>query len=137
MSVALVVRRTIRASPERLFAAWTDPRELQRWWGPPGITAVDIELDLRVGGAYRIGNRAGDGSVVWIEGTFESITPPSELIYTWRIGPKQPERVTVRFKPATEGTEVIVVHERVPEEDRVPHEQGWHGCLDGLANLLT
>jgi len=41
--------------------------------------------------------------------------------------------VTVRFEPKGDGTEVIVVHERIADEaTRDDHEKGWAGCLDGL-----
>jgi uncharacterized protein YndB with AHSA1/START domain len=50
----LVVRKTIQATPERLFRAWTEPEQLRRWWGPEGAICVDPEVDLQVGGHYRI-----------------------------------------------------------------------------------
>ena len=79
----LMIRRTIRASPERLFVAWTQPQQLMQWWGPTGVVCVAAEVDLRVGGQYRIGNRLPSNEVVWIEGEFELINRPSELRYTW------------------------------------------------------
>ena len=53
--VAIHAQRRFAAPPERVFHAWTEPEALKRWWCPPGWTAADIEVDLRVGGAYRIG----------------------------------------------------------------------------------
>ncbi len=48
------------------------------------------------------------------------------------------ERVTVRFEPRENGTEVIILHERIPNAaTRDRHEKGWQGCLDGLAEYLT
>jgi uncharacterized protein YndB with AHSA1/START domain len=135
----LEVRRTLKASPERLFAAWTDPRELRRWWGPRGATCPVAEVDLRAGGRYRIANRFADGRTVWIVGEFEVVAPPHRLVYSWRLepGPQRSERVTVTFEPRGEATEVVVVHERIPDaHTRDQHEQGWAGCLDGLARYL-
>ena len=48
------LQRRFRASPERVFRAWTQPAALREWWCPAGWTAGEIEVDLRVGGAYRI-----------------------------------------------------------------------------------
>ncbi|MEM9456256.1 MAG: SRPBCC domain-containing protein [Myxococcota bacterium] len=132
-SITLSIRRTIRASPERLFAAWTTPEQLRQWWGPAHVECSGAAVDLRVGGHYHIDNRLPDGRVLRIEGTFERIDPPAELVYSWQLGDAVPERVTVRFMPVTGGTEVHVTHERVcspavAEE----HERGWQGCLDGL-----
>ncbi len=133
-SVALVVRRTIRAATPRVFAAWTRPEHLMRWWGPEGVRCPAAEVDLRVGGRYRIANRMPDGQTVWISGAFERIEPPRLLVYSWVVGDApQAERVTVRFEPVEGGTEVIVVHEHIPDAPtRASHRHGWVGCLDGL-----
>ena len=141
-TLALVVRRTIQASAARVFAAWTQPEQLQRWWGPRPVTCSAAELDVRVGGVYRIANRFPDGSVLWISGTFEVVEPPHRLVYSWEVereGTPSPERsrVTVRFEPRDRATEVIVVHERIDsEETRADHEQGWQGCLESLDALF-
>ncbi len=135
--LTLIVRRTIRAPVERVFAAWTEPAHLQRWWGPAGMRCNLAEVDLRVGGRYRIGNEDPTGAVVWIEGEFERIDPPRELIYSWRIGDAAPERVTVRFEPRDGGTEVVIVHAHIATPPaRAQHEAGWHGCIDGLVRWL-
>lgn len=134
-TLSLISRRTIRASAARLFAAWTEPEALRRWWGPRGVTCIAAEVDLRVGGRYRIGNRLPDGTEVWITGTFEQIVPPRKLVYTWGLEPAAyaVETVTVRFEPFEGGTEVIVVHERIATPAlRDQHALGWEGCLDKL-----
>jgi uncharacterized protein YndB with AHSA1/START domain len=139
--VVLVVRRTIRAPVARVFDAWIRPELLRRWWGPRPVTCSDAEVDLRVGGAYRIANLLPDGSVLWISGHFEIVEPPHRLVYTWHVeGKETPDaarsRVTVRFESRDGGTEVIVVHERIDtEETRADHEKGWRGCLENLASL--
>jgi uncharacterized protein YndB with AHSA1/START domain len=148
--LALVVRRTIRATPERLFAAWTEPDQLRHWWGPAHVTCAAAEVDLRAGGRYRLANQFPDGSVWWIGGTFETVSPPRLLVYSWELSageiapggappPSQAaERVTVRFEPRGDATEVVVLHERIADATaRVAHEQGWHGCLDGLNEFLA
>jgi uncharacterized protein YndB with AHSA1/START domain len=131
----LTVKRVIAAAPERLFDAWTRPEELRCWWGPAGVTCTAADVDLRVGGTYRIANQFPEGRVVWIEGRYERIERPSLLIYTWRLaGESAPaERVRVSFRPHPQGTEVIVRHERIRDTARRDgHERGWLGCLEGL-----
>jgi uncharacterized protein YndB with AHSA1/START domain len=135
-TIALVMRRIIRATPARLFEAWTEPTQLRGWWGPEGITCEGAEVDLRVGGRYRIDNALPDGRIVVLVGEFEVIERPNRLTYTWRVDgtPGASERVTVRFEPRAGATEVIVTHERIPDEiARDQHRRGWEGCLDGLA----
>ncbi|MCZ7582653.1 MAG: SRPBCC domain-containing protein [Deltaproteobacteria bacterium] len=134
-NLSLVVRRTVRAPVERVFDAWTKSEFLKRWWGPEGVTCPEADVDLRVGGHYRIANKLPDGNIVVIHGEFELIEPPTKLVYSWRVDPgiPAPSRVTVRFETHAEGTEVIVIHERIASDAiRDNHEQGWNGCLDGL-----
>ncbi|HEX3846848.1 MAG TPA: SRPBCC domain-containing protein [Steroidobacteraceae bacterium] len=136
----LVVRRVIHASPERLFDAWTDPAQLVRWWGPDGVDCPSAQIDLRVGGIYRIANRLPDGSTIWIAGVFEEVERPRRLVYSWHVEgkPGGAERVTVEFNAVEAGTEVVVTHERVLDADtRRSHENGWQGCLDSLERYVA
>lgn len=137
-SIHLIVRRKIKATPERLFEAWTSETQLVQWWGPKGVRCPVAEVDLRVGGRYRLANETEAGDTIWISGEFERITRPSELVYTWNIEPasQPPERVTVRFEPIDDRTEVIVVHEYIASDAaRAEHQSGWQGCLAGLDAL--
>src|SRR5260370_40980080 len=102
--VTLVVRKTIRAKAERLFAAWTIPAQLKRWWGPQGVKCIEAEVDLRRGGRYRIANQLPDGKNAAISGGFEVSEAPRKLGYTWRIEPgsERFERVTGQVEPRGE-----------------------------------
>jgi uncharacterized protein YndB with AHSA1/START domain len=137
--MSLAVRRLIRATPERLFDAWTRGDELLKWWGPHSVQCTAAEVDLRVGGRYRLANRFPDGAMLWISGEFEIIERPTRLAYTWQIEsrPGAAERVTVLFEVSGADTLVTVTHERISDAAvRDRHEQGWRGCLDRLANYL-
>ena len=108
--------------------------------GPGPVRCADAEIDLQVGGHYRIAKQFPDGKLVWIAGEFELVAPSHKLVYTWRVEPDSnaSERVTVQFEPRFGATEVIVVHDRIPNTaTRDLHAHGWHGCLDGLAEFLN
>jgi uncharacterized protein YndB with AHSA1/START domain len=136
--LTLVVRRTIAATPERLFAAWTVPAQLVTWWGPAPVRCLGAEVDLRVGGAYRIRNGLPDGSELVIAGTFERIEPPTLLVYSWQVRSEPVSRVTVQFLAVAAGTDVIVTHERIADAAvKDDHERGWIGCFDRLAVYAT
>ena len=139
-SERLEVRRLIRAPGERIFAAWTQPDQLRRWWGPPGVRCVDASVNLSVGGAYRIVNELPDGSRMTIFGEFTLISPPRLLAYTWSTDPHNParEQVTVRFEPQGVNTEIVIVHELITDPSILEqHRYGWEGCLDGMQEYLT
>jgi uncharacterized protein YndB with AHSA1/START domain len=134
--LALTVRRVIAAPPATLFEAWTTPALLRAWWGPKDVRCIEADVDLRIGGAYRLGNQLPDGRVLWITGAFELIERPKKLVYSWQVGDEPTSRVTVRFDPVEPGgTEVTVFHERIGSVAvREDHGAGWAGCLQGLAD---
>ena len=139
-AVALEVRRTLPATRDRVFRAWTRPEELNRW-SAPGEAVPTTEVDLRVGGRYRIVMRGPDGITHTVGGVYRVIEPPSRLVYTWKWegNPSAVESVvTVEFHERGEFTEVIVRHEGLADaEDRNRHEHGWVGCLDKLSSLFN
>ena len=91
-AAALTVTRFIRAARPKVFAAWTTPEELKKWWGPGPVTCPEAHIDLREGGGYRIANRHPDGSITWISGVFERVVVPEQLVYTWSLARLPPRR---------------------------------------------
>lgn len=141
-SNAVQLTREIRAKPERVFRAFTTPDDLKRWSAPQGFTVPDAEVDLRVGGAYRISMRAPDGAVHTAIGTYREITPPRRLVYTWRWeggmeGDETETLVTVEFRERGQGTEVIFLHEGFRDEvTRGKHNEGWTAIFDRLVDFF-
>jgi len=138
---SFTVSRTIDATREKVFDAWTKPEILQQWWGPPGHTSPSAVVDLRPGGKYRIGMKGPEGDVFYLTGTFVEIRRPEKLVYTWaweeEQGPGHESQVTIEFHASGEKTDVVVTHERLDgAESRDRHIQGWVGCLDKLVALL-
>jgi uncharacterized protein YndB with AHSA1/START domain len=137
-NLSLVVRKTIAATPETLFDAWTKPSLLMKWWGPKNVTCIAAEIDLKIGGIFSITNQLADGKIMIIHGVFEHIKRPDELIYSWNTDKSYcaEEKVTVWFKAKNNGTEVVVNHERISSDALYhSHELGWQGCLAGLNEL--
>ena len=140
-SYHLTVRRTITAPAELLFDFWTQPEHVRAWWGPDHVQCSHVEIDLKIGGRYLIGNELPDGEIVWITGRFEVINRPTELVYTWHVNSDEEppaERVHVRFEALdSETTEVIVTHELISSENiQKQHLRGWTGCMNGLAEFV-
>lgn len=139
LDLSVLIRRLVRGTPEQVFQAWTEAEQVKKWWGPAHISCPQCEMDLRVGGAYKIANLLPDGSTIWIIGRFLRIERPHLLSYSWQSGREPefdehaPERVTVRFVPKGDSTEVIVEHRHITDEKtQTNHTNGWTGCLDGI-----
>jgi uncharacterized protein YndB with AHSA1/START domain len=136
----LSISRVIRAPREKVFAAWTEPAALKRWWGPGPVSCPEAHVDLREGGTYRLANLLVDGSITWISGRFERVRVPEELVYTWNVStvPGEPTLVRVLFLPHPDGTELVLTHERFALETvRDMHLQGWGACIDKLEAMLA
>jgi uncharacterized protein YndB with AHSA1/START domain len=139
---ALQMKRTFAAPRQRVFRAWTDAGELARWFGPSSdYSAVVPELDLRVGGKYRLEMHHKGGNVSRVGGTYREVQPPEKVVFTWRWdGDTRPEEslVTIEFHDLGNSTEVILTHEQFSNlEDRDKHAQGWTGCLEQLNKFLS
>jgi uncharacterized protein YndB with AHSA1/START domain len=78
----LVFTRILDVPRERVWKAWTDPKQLAMWWGPGGFTNPVCELDLRPGGALRIDMRGPDGIVYPMVGVYREIVAPERLVFT-------------------------------------------------------
>ena len=136
----LHLRRTFAAPREKVFRALTDPEEMKKWWGPDGYETPSAEIDLRVGGSYRIAMKSSHGNTYYLSGTYRAIRPPEKLVYTWRweAEPEQGETlVTVEFLDLGGSTEVVLTHDLFPSEKaRDEHGKGWTGSLNRLANAV-
>ena len=138
----LRLRRTFAAPREKVFQAWTDPAALKQWWCMEGYETPLVEVDLRVGGSYRIGMRKlPDGEVFHVSGTYKEIRPAEKLVYTWWWDnePDFPETlVTVEFRAQGNSTELWLTHELLSTgKMREEHQKGWNICLDRVGAFLA
>ena len=78
----LAITRIFDAPRERVFQAWTDPKQVAQWWGPKGFTNPVCDMDVRPGGALRIVMRGPDGTDYPMIGVFREIVPPERLVFT-------------------------------------------------------
>ena len=140
--LALEMKRVIRAPRPLVFKALTEPAELAKWWGPSGFTAASVEIDLRVGGNYRIAMQPPDGDLFYLTGEFREVNPPARLAYTFRWEDPDPDDqetvVTLTLRDLDESTELTFTQgEFATEARRALHEQGWTDTLDRLQGLLS
>jgi uncharacterized protein YndB with AHSA1/START domain len=112
----LVVRRVVDAPARIVFEAWTKPELFRRWWVPRsfGLTLLSCELDVRVGGEYRLVFRH-EGSTMAFHGTYLEVTPPSRLV--WTNEEAGGETVTTVTFDERAGKTLLVVHDLYPSKE--------------------
>jgi uncharacterized protein YndB with AHSA1/START domain len=140
--LTLHLERLLPAPRPLVFRAHTEPAELAKWWGPSGFSAPGIELDVRVGGPYRIAMQPPDGDLFHLSGEFLEVEPPALLAYTFRWEEPDPDdrETVVTFSLEDRGASTgltVVQNGFATEARRTLHEQGWSESLYRLAELLT
>lgn len=143
--IALAITRTFDAPRERVFAAWTDPKQVALWMGPGEMRCEVTALDARAGGSYRLVLHAGAGGARHIaRGTYRAVEPPERLVFTWAwedpethaAGPET--LVTLTLRALGDRTELTLRHEGFESESaRDSHQGGWTQCFDKLAKFAT
>jgi len=133
----VVIKRVIKASPEDVFEAFTNPDIMAKWfYGMEDGTARVTNL-LEVAGSYKITMCTSDGKEYVHVGEYMEITPPEKLVFTWNSDFAQDTVVTVHFRPVGEHTEVTIEHEFLTADERENHRRGWTLCLGNLEKLLV
>jgi uncharacterized protein YndB with AHSA1/START domain len=124
--------RTYAATPERVYAHFTDPELLASWFCPNPDLPISCELDVRPAGEWRV--VMGE----WIVGgTYVEVEPPSRLVFTfdWQHDDDPPTTVTVEIRPEGELTRMVLAHEETGEDGG--HEEGWTFALVRLDQELS
>jgi uncharacterized protein YndB with AHSA1/START domain len=137
----LRLERLIPSPPELLFALWTEPDQLARWWAPQGYEALVHTLDPTPGGCWRISLRGADNRLVSMSGAYRIVDPPHRLAFTWawedENGAPGPEtEVIVNFASTPGGTRLTLLHQRfASKQARDRHDAGWSSSFDRMARI--
>jgi uncharacterized protein YndB with AHSA1/START domain len=137
---SLTLKRRLNATPEKVYAAWTEPEKLTKWFGPEQIETLRAQADARVGGRFRILMRSADGEEHDVSGIYREVVPNEKLVFTWawRSTPERESLVTVLIKPDSGGSLLTLTHEQFFDETaRDHHKSGWTGCLNKLEIYLA
>ena len=137
----LLLQRVLPAPRERVFAALVDPEVLGEWWGPAGFTTPALELDVRLGGRFRITMQPPEGEEFHLAGEFTELDPPARLAYTFLWEEPHPDdretHVTLSLEERDAATELTLDHGDFATDERFAlHERGWTETLDRLEALL-
>lgn len=137
---ALRLVRTLAATPEEVFDAWTDASSIRVWMCPGPVQEAVAVLDVRVGGEYRIVMREAEKEHVHT-GEYLEVERPRRLAFTWvSAGTRgQVTRVAITLrKLAGRRTELVLEHGEFPDDEaRSRHEDGWGQIVDKLDHRLS
>jgi len=139
----LLITRVFDAPRALVFAAWTRPEHLARWWGPQGFVNVAWEMDVRPGGAWFRRMQAPDGALYAKHGVYREVVAPERLVFTYvnqaADGTQDRETlVTVTFEEQGARTLLTLHHTGFESvEARDAHQGGWSSCMERFAEYLA
>ncbi len=138
----VVIERELKVPVDRVFSAWTDPAKLCRWFKSSQAMKIEAaDVDLQVGGGYRIVLKDEDGDTMVVFGHYTRIEPPQLLEFTWQWEVSSLEKgetlVLVELLPHTVGTLMRLTHTLFSSERSYQaHEMGWSGVLATLTAFV-
>ena len=114
---SLTLKRRLKATPAQVFAAWTDPEKIVRWFGPAETIAgsVRAQMDVRAGGKYQMNFKTEDGEAHQVGGVYREVVPNSRLQFTWawHSTPERESLVTVTMaSDGATGCIITLLHEQ-------------------------
>jgi uncharacterized protein YndB with AHSA1/START domain len=138
---SLAFKRRLNASPEKVYAAWTDPEKIVRWFGRTDAKADSFraDIDARVGGHFRV-SFSTEGEYYEVGGVYREVVPNQRLVFSWawHSTPERESLVTVFLKPDGDGTLLTLLHEQLFDQAaRDGHERGWIGALEKLERFAA
>jgi uncharacterized protein YndB with AHSA1/START domain len=146
----LVLQRVVDVAPELVWAAWTRPEHIKKWFSPAPWQTVDCQIDLWPGGIFRTVMRSPEGQEFPNEGCFLEIVENRKLVWTGALGPGFRPRASagvpfvftaiITMEPHATGTKYVARVLHTDADGRQKHEEmgfltGWGKALDQLVAL--
>lgn len=153
----LVLERVVDVPPALVWAAWTRPEHVVKWFTPAPWTTTDCEIDLRPGGRFYTVMRSPEGDEYPNTGCYLEVVENQRLIWTSVLGPGWRPAVgaaacpgedpgfhmtgVIELEPHDDGTKYTAIALHGDETTRVRHEEmgfqeGWGTALDQLVEYV-
>ena len=146
----LSITHTFDAPRALVWKAWTDPEHIMQWWGPKGFSNASCNVDLRIGGAFRLHMCAPDGNTYPCKGIYREIVEPERIVYdseadeSHPCGAGLPPRAVVTISLTEhQGRTTLTLHtrfgtsERLEAANQAGYSMSWGQALERLAGQLN
>jgi len=143
-----VVERSYPQSPERVYAAFSQPARKRRWYAEGEHEIQEFEMEFRIGGSERFRYRFKPGhpiagSEISNESTYQDIVPENRIVTTTKMSlngkPVQIALLTFEFLPSEAGTNLVLTNQGTfvdwPDGPKMI-EQGWRSLFERLNKEL-
>lgn len=147
----LLLEREVDVAPEDVWAAWTRPEQVVKWFTPAPWETVDCEIDLRPGGVFRTVMRSPEGEDFPNVGCYLEIVPNERLVWTSALAPgyrplAEPAgglafTAVISLEPTPTGTRyrALAIHpdaETCKRHDAMGFQDGWRAALTQLVDMV-
>ena len=137
------LHQTIKASPERVFKAWTNPEDISRWFVPVDGWSAPIEhiaVDTSPGGQWRVSMVDEKGDAYPAVFHYREVSEPNRIVYTTGAPDQDPNdptiaTATVTMEPSDGGT--LMTYEGVSSDPDMQEAAGWKAMFERLADQLA
>lgn len=143
----LYISRFYSVSRQQVFRAWTDPKQVARWWGPKEFTNPVCEIEARIGGRIRIVMRAPDGTDYAMQATVIELRANERFAFDFEAMDKSGKpalqgRLSVSFTDEDGKTRLsLSTYAEGLGPDAVDMlegmETGWNQSLERFARLIN
>lgn len=139
---SLTMVRTYKASKQTVYQAWTTRDALTEWFAPTKeMSTIVHEMELEVGGKYRIEMLEPDGTSHVTHGEYVALNPFDQIIFTWEWESDEMEvnsLVTIDIKEKDGLTNMVLTHDQLGSQYSVDiHNEGWTGCIEQLDAFMS
>ncbi len=147
----LLLEREVDVTPEEVWAAWTRPEQVVKWFTPAPWQTVDCEIDLRPGGVFRTVMRSPEGEDFPNVGCYLEVVPNERLAWTSALAPgyrplTEPSgglafTAVISLEPTATGTRyrALAIHsdvETCQRHDAMGFQDGWGAALTQLVDMV-
>ncbi|SDQ16202.1 SRPBCC domain-containing protein [Pseudovibrio sp. Tun.PSC04-5.I4] len=141
-ATTLRMTRDFKASPQKVYDAWTDPKMLVQWWGPESVTVTECNMQVKVGGDWATTMTSQEtGNTFTHSGIYKVLDRPNHLCFSWgwiNEGVRGHETdVDVTFEAIEDGTRMTMVQKTFADAEQTQnHNQGWSSSFNDLQRFL-